>query len=171
MTCPWFVDITQGHDLGSRGADSGKIAGPDPREMAKAEVVVIWGTNPVNTQVNVMTHATRARKERGAKIIAVDIYQNGEHELVLKAELPDMTREDIEVTVANGTLTIKGEKKAENKAEKKAGAHKGIAVNVDADGLATAGPRFRVAKYFSTSAFACAGSMSPTMARLALFGA
>jgi anaerobic selenocysteine-containing dehydrogenase len=31
---------------------------------------VIWGTNPVNTQVNVMTHAMRARKERGAKIVA-----------------------------------------------------------------------------------------------------
>ena len=42
---------------------------------------------------------------------AVDIYQNGEHELVLKAELPDMTREEIDVTVEKGTLTIKGEKK------------------------------------------------------------
>jgi anaerobic selenocysteine-containing dehydrogenase len=38
--------------------------------------VVIWGTNPVNTQVNVMTHASRARKERGAKIAAIDIYNN-----------------------------------------------------------------------------------------------
>jgi anaerobic selenocysteine-containing dehydrogenase len=45
--------------------------------MAKSDMVVIWGTNPVNTQVNVMTHAARARKERGAKIVAVDIYQNG----------------------------------------------------------------------------------------------
>jgi len=42
----------------------------------------------------------------------VDIYQNGDHEIVLKAELPDMTREDIDITVDNGTLTIKGEKKA-----------------------------------------------------------
>jgi HSP20 family protein len=41
----------------------------------------------------------------------VDIYQNGDHELVLKAELPDMTREDINITVENGTLTISGEKK------------------------------------------------------------
>jgi HSP20 family protein len=41
----------------------------------------------------------------------VDIYQNGDHEVVLKAELPDMTREDIEITVDNGTLTIRGEKK------------------------------------------------------------
>ncbi len=41
----------------------------------------------------------------------VDIYQNGEQELVLKAELPDMNRDDIEITVDNGTLTIRGEKK------------------------------------------------------------
>ncbi len=57
-------------------AGTGKIAGPDPREMAKSDLVVIWGTNAANTQVNVMTHAIRARKERGAKIVAVDVYMN-----------------------------------------------------------------------------------------------
>jgi HSP20 family protein len=41
----------------------------------------------------------------------VDIFQNGDQEVVLKAELPDMTREDIDVTVNNGTLVIRGEKK------------------------------------------------------------
>jgi HSP20 family protein len=41
----------------------------------------------------------------------VDIYQTGEHELVLKTELPEMTREDIDVTVENFVLTVKGEKK------------------------------------------------------------
>jgi len=40
----------------------------------------------------------------------VDIYQSGDHELVLKAELPDMAREDIDITVENSVLTIKGEK-------------------------------------------------------------
>ena len=49
--------------------------GADPREMAKSDCVVIWGTNAVATQVNVMTHAIRARKERGAKIVAIDIYE------------------------------------------------------------------------------------------------
>ncbi len=58
-------------------AGTGRLAGPDPREMAKSDLIVIWGTNVVNTQVNVMTHATRARKERGAKIVAVDVYRNG----------------------------------------------------------------------------------------------
>ena len=44
----------------------------------------------------------------------VDIYQNGDHEVVLKAELPDMTRDDIDITVDNGTLTLRGEKKFSN---------------------------------------------------------
>src|SRR5712672_3982454 len=57
-------------------AGTGKIAGPDPREMAKSDLIVIWGTNAVNTQVNVMTHAIRARKERGAKLAVVDVYMN-----------------------------------------------------------------------------------------------
>lgn len=55
---------------------AGKLAGADPREMAKSDCVVIWGTNAVVTQVNVMTHAVRARKERGAKIVVIDIYDN-----------------------------------------------------------------------------------------------
>jgi anaerobic selenocysteine-containing dehydrogenase len=55
---------------------TGKLAGPDPREMAKSDCVVIWGTNAVVTQVNVMTHAIRARKERGAKIVVIDVYEN-----------------------------------------------------------------------------------------------
>jgi HSP20 family protein len=41
----------------------------------------------------------------------VDIFQTGDHELVLKAELPDMTREDIDISVENFVLTVKGEKK------------------------------------------------------------
>jgi len=44
----------------------------------------------------------------------VDIYQTGEHELVLKAELPDMTREDIDINIENFVLTVKGEKKVAN---------------------------------------------------------
>ena len=42
----------------------------------------------------------------------VDIFQTGDHELVLKAELPDMTREHIDINIENFVLTVKGEKKA-----------------------------------------------------------
>jgi HSP20 family protein len=44
-------------------------------------------------------------------IPAVDIYETENHDLVVKAELPDLTREAIEVTVENHTLTIRGERK------------------------------------------------------------
>ena len=57
--------------------------------MAKSDLVVIWGTNAVNTQVNVMTHATRARKERGAKIVVVDVYMNA---TMQQADLPVLIR-------------------------------------------------------------------------------
>ena len=57
-------------------AGTGRLAGADPREMVKADCLVIWGTNPVNTQVNVMTHAANARRG-GAKIIHIDTYRNG----------------------------------------------------------------------------------------------
>lgn len=45
---------------------------------------------------------------------AVDIYQTGDHEVVLKAELPDMNKEDIDINIENFVLTIKGEKKFNN---------------------------------------------------------
>jgi anaerobic selenocysteine-containing dehydrogenase len=70
-------------------AGTGRLAGPDPREMSKSDLVVIWGTNPVNTQVNVMTHAVRGRRERGAKIVAVDVYMNG---TMQQADLPVLIR-------------------------------------------------------------------------------
>jgi HSP20 family protein len=44
---------------------------------------------------------------------AVDIYETDDHEVVLKAELPEMKREDINLTFENGVLTIKGERKVE----------------------------------------------------------
>jgi len=62
-------------------AGTGRFIGPDPREMAKADLIVVWGGNPVATQVNVMTHITRARKERGAKLVVVDPYRSGTAEV------------------------------------------------------------------------------------------
>jgi anaerobic selenocysteine-containing dehydrogenase len=57
-------------------AGVGAYRGPDTREMAQSDLIVIWGSNAVATQVNVMTHVTRARKARGAKLVVVDPYRN-----------------------------------------------------------------------------------------------
>ena len=51
---------------------------------------------------------------RGTWTPAVDIYETEAHDLVLKAELPGMSREDIEVAVENSTLVLKGTKKFES---------------------------------------------------------
>ena len=42
---------------------------------------------------------------------AVDIYETDQREVVLKAELPEVKREDINITFENGVLTIRGERK------------------------------------------------------------
>ena len=44
---------------------------------------------------------------------AVDIFETQDHEYVVKAELPDLKREDIAVTFENGVLTLAGERKTE----------------------------------------------------------
>ncbi|MBZ0215702.1 MAG: molybdopterin oxidoreductase family protein, partial [Fimbriimonadaceae bacterium] len=73
-------------------AGTGKIAGSDPREMAESDLIVIWGINPVATQVNVMTHVAAARKKRGAKVIVVDVYENA-----------TMKQADVSICIKPGT--------------------------------------------------------------------
>src|SRR4029434_966326 len=58
-------------------------------------------------------HQTDDVMTRGSWVPPVDIYENGNHELIIKVELPAMTREDIDVTIENNTLTLHGEKKVE----------------------------------------------------------
>ena len=72
-------------------AGTGRIAGVDPREMQKSDLIVVWGGNPVNTQVNVMTHVAIARK-RGARLACVDIYETG-----------TMKQADIKILIRPGT--------------------------------------------------------------------
>src|SRR5689334_20568152 len=54
---------------------------------------------------------------------AVDIYETGDREYVIKADLPEMKREDIQLTFENNVLTLSGERKAET-ADAKNGLHR-----------------------------------------------
>jgi anaerobic selenocysteine-containing dehydrogenase len=56
-------------------AGAGAKRGADPREMAESDLVVLWGTNAVATQVNVLHWVAKARK-RGARLAVVDPYRN-----------------------------------------------------------------------------------------------
>ncbi len=55
--------------------------------------------------------------ERGTWIPAVDIHET-EDGYVVKADLPGMKKEDIQIDLKNNTLTLKGEKKFEEKVSK-----------------------------------------------------
>jgi HSP20 family protein len=48
---------------------------------------------------------------QGSWVPAVDIYSTADRELVLKAELPDMKQDEIDLTVEGTTLTLRGERK------------------------------------------------------------
>jgi anaerobic selenocysteine-containing dehydrogenase len=53
----------------------GRKRGVDGREIAKSDLVIVWGGNPASTQVNLMSHIAQARRERGAKLVVVDPYR------------------------------------------------------------------------------------------------
>src|SRR5690606_6845116 len=52
--------------------------------------------------------------QRGDWIPVVDIFENNDQEIVLRAELPGIAKEDVDVRVENNTLTLKGERKREH---------------------------------------------------------
>ena len=73
----WYSTICVALSDTGWAAGVGGKRGVDLREIDEhSDLVVIWGGNPVNTQVNVMTHAMAARK-RGAKLVVVDPYRTG----------------------------------------------------------------------------------------------
>src|SRR5260221_5826621 len=90
--CGLYETFSVALSLSGYKAGTGSVTGVDPREMQKSDLIVIWGGNPVNTQVNVMTHAMMARKERGAKIACVGIYETG-----------NMKQADVRLLIRPGT--------------------------------------------------------------------
>lgn len=50
----------------------------------------------------------------GAWLPPVDIFETADHEIVLKADLPGLRRDDIDLTVENNTLSIRAERRPED---------------------------------------------------------
>ena len=61
--------------------------------------------------VRELSRLQAALADEGAWVPPVDIYETADKALVIKAELPEMQREAIAVTVENGALTISGERR------------------------------------------------------------
>lgn len=77
---------------------------------------------PLQEQINRFFHEAfdRSSEEGGLTPWApsVDIYET-EHELVVKADLPDIKPEELDIRVENNILTIRGERKFETKVDEK----------------------------------------------------
>ncbi len=69
-------------------------------------------------QLNRFFHEAQERNSEEGSITtwapAVDIYET-EHELVVKADVPDLKPEELDIRVENNILTIRGERKFEKK--------------------------------------------------------
>lgn len=63
------------------------------------------------TRIDPFAEFARLLADTDGWVPPVDIYETEGHDLVLKAELPDMAREDIELTVERNILTLKGTRK------------------------------------------------------------
>ena len=76
------------------------------------------GTSTLQDQINRLFHDSFERTGQESNLTAwapaVDIYEN-EHELVVKADLPDIDPRDLDIRVENNILTIRGERKFEKK--------------------------------------------------------
>jgi HSP20 family protein len=75
-------------------------------------------THPLQEQINRMLNDVLERTGEESSLTtwapAVDIFET-EHELVVKADLPDVKPEQLDVRVENNILTIRGERKFEKK--------------------------------------------------------
>lgn len=65
-------------------AGVGKKAGVDPREIMHSDLIVVWGGNPVHTQINFMHWVQAARRERKVPLVVIDPYRTATAE---KADL------------------------------------------------------------------------------------
>lgn len=72
-------------------AGVGVVRGVDAMEIEESELILVWGGNPVHTQINVMTHIAKARK-RGAKLVVIDPY-----------ETPTAKQADLHIKLQPGT--------------------------------------------------------------------
>ena len=84
-------------------AGTGAKRGSDARLMRHSDLIVVWGGNPVSTQVNVMHHLAQARRENGAKLIVIDPYKTGTAE---KADQHLMLRPGTDGALACAVINV-----------------------------------------------------------------
>lgn len=75
------------------------------------QMMTEWWRHPLSLS-NVMRPRTWLGESMLLRAPAVDVYEEAE-EVVLKAEMPGMSKEDLQINLSDSVLTISGEKKKE----------------------------------------------------------
>lgn len=60
-----------GAGIAAQTYDFGDVRGHDPEDLAQAETILLWGRNPVNTNVHLLPFLKAAR-DRGATVLLID---------------------------------------------------------------------------------------------------
>jgi HSP20 family protein len=88
------------------------------RTLTRFELFSVAGT--LQDQINRVFNDVLGRSGEESNLTtwaaAVDIFET-EHELVVKADLPDIDPKDLDIRVENNILTIRGERKFEKKVD------------------------------------------------------
>jgi HSP20 family protein len=99
--------------------ESKDIKRVEPRILSPFEEIERWFEEAWRRPLSVFSSLMpRIKTETEIVAPAVDIYEEGD-DLVLKADLPGLNKEDIEVKLTDDYITISGEKKKEEKVEEK----------------------------------------------------
>lgn len=102
--------------ISKRGGERGEMA---PRESASALFDFDpFAVDPLKLLQNVMglLDMGRARAVEQTALAPVEMFERGE-ELVVRADLPGMSKEDVSIEISNGCLLIEGERLEEEREE------------------------------------------------------
>lgn len=80
----------------------GKRMGIDPEDMVHAKLILIWGLNPMATNIHQIPILEEARR-RGAKIVVIDPYR---HEMAKRADLFLQIRPGTDAALALGIMHL-----------------------------------------------------------------
>lgn len=81
----------------------GAKRGSDSRLMCKSDLIVVWGGNPVSTQVNVMNHIAQAKRDNNAGLVVIDPYRTKTAE---KADMHLMLRPGTDGALACAVMHV-----------------------------------------------------------------
>lgn len=73
-TTKFYGSICWGAGTAAQQMDFGKAMGHNPEDMANSKTVIIWGRNPAETNIHLMSYLKKA-KEHGAELILIDPLQ------------------------------------------------------------------------------------------------